>query len=165
MKTTHFFHIISAFLLTIGGCKKSEQPIKTDNKQFNEIESYLRSVSDTVPGLAIAITSGEDIAYSKSFGVTNIQDKTKLEVWNTFHVASISKTFTATAVMQLAEKGKIDIEKPLITYLPYFILDDERYKTITIKQMLNHTSGMPDVSNTEDEKDYEWEKALRMKVL
>ncbi|WP_235324730.1 serine hydrolase domain-containing protein [Pedobacter lusitanus] len=66
----------------------------------------------------------------------------------------MSKTFVATAVMQLSERGKIDIDKPLITYLPYFKLNDERYKTITIKQMLNHTSGMPDVN------DYEWEKAV-----
>jgi CubicO group peptidase (beta-lactamase class C family) len=51
-------------------------------------------------------------------------------------------------------KGKIDINKTLITYLPYFILADERYKTVTVKQMLNHTSGMPDVE------DYEWEKGV-----
>jgi len=76
-----------------------------------------------------------------------------MEPPHNFHIASTSKTFTATSVMQLYEKGKIDINKPLITYLPYFKLDDDRYKAITIRQMLNQTSGMPDVF------DYEWEKA------
>ncbi|MEE1963587.1 serine hydrolase [Allomuricauda taeanensis] len=56
--------------------------------------------------------------------------------------------------MQLYERGKLDINKPLINYLPYFKLNDERYKIITIKQMLNHTSGMPDVE------DYEWDKGI-----
>jgi CubicO group peptidase (beta-lactamase class C family) len=56
--------------------------------------------------------------------------------------------------MQLYEKGKIDIDKPLITYLPYFKLKDDRYKNITIKQMLNHTSGMPVVN------DYGWDRAI-----
>jgi len=76
-----------------------------------------------------------------------LQIRKKLEPHNTFHIASISKTFTATAVIQLAEKGKIDINKPLIAYLTYFGMNDERYRRITIKQMLNHTSGFPDVKN------------------
>lgn len=50
------------------------------------------------------------------------------------------------------EKGKINLDDPLIKYLPYFKLDDPRYKEITIKQMLTHTSGIP------DEDDYEWDK-------
>jgi CubicO group peptidase (beta-lactamase class C family) len=54
--------------------------------------------------------------------------------------------------MQLVEKGKIKLDDPLIKYLPYFKLDDPRYKEITIKQMLMHTSGIPDV------RDYEWNK-------
>ncbi|MBB6113000.1 CubicO group peptidase, beta-lactamase class C family [Mucilaginibacter lappiensis] len=150
------FGIIAIFLISIVGCKKSEQVIKTSGKDFHKIETYLQSIVDSgnVPGIAIAITNGQDVAYSKGFGVTNVQTREKLEPRHNFHIASISKTFTATAVMQLAEQGKIDINKPLVTYLPYFKLDDERYKAITIKQMLNHTSGMPDVEN------YEWEKAI-----
>ncbi|WP_052496481.1 serine hydrolase domain-containing protein [Pedobacter lusitanus] len=138
-------------------CKKTTQTTPQKNhKDFHEIENYLQTLIDTgnVPGIAIAITSGQDIVYSKGFGVTNVQTKEKLEPWHNFHIASISKTFTAAAVMQLAEKGKLDINKPLTTYLPYFRLNDGRYQTITIKQMLNHTSGMPDVQN------YEWEKAI-----
>ncbi len=107
-----------------------------------------------IPGIAVAITNKKNIVYSKTFGVKNVQTKEALQPWNTFHIASISKTFVATAIMQLYEKGKIDINKTLVTYLPYFRLNDERYKLITIKQMLNHTSGMPDVE------DYEWEKAV-----
>ena len=68
-----------------------------------------------------------------------------------FHMASISKPFVATAVMQLVEQGKIDLQAPVTTYLPYFKLDDERYTAITIQQMLSHVSGMPDVT------DYGWD--------
>ena len=143
-----------ALFITLVGCPKNTT--ETQTKEFQEIETFLQSLIDTgsIPGIAIAITSGEDVVYSKGFGVINIETKVKLEPQHVFHIASISKTFTATAVMQLYEKGKIDINKPLITYLPYFKLDDEGYKSITIKQMLNHTSGMPDVE------DYEWEKAV-----
>ncbi|WP_316805429.1 serine hydrolase domain-containing protein [Pedobacter nototheniae] len=150
------FWIITTALIIGLGCKKSGQPTQVDTKNFHQVETYLQSIIDTggIPGIAIAITSGQEVVYSNGFGVVNALTKEKLKPWNNFHVASISKTFTATAIMQLAGKGKIDINKPLITYLPYFKLKDERYKVITIKQMLNHTSGMPDVE------DYEWEKGI-----
>lgn len=158
MKITYIYYII--FFSIISCNREPEQPINPNNQKFEKIESYLQAVCDTVPGISIAITEGPNIVYSKSFGVKNVQTKEKLTLANTFHVASISKTFTATAVMQLAEKGRIDIDQPVITYLPYFKLKDDRYKTITVKQMLNHTSGMLDISNAEDEKDYEWDKAF-----
>ena len=153
---TRFFLFCTICVIAFIGCTAPDKATKTANKEFQEIDTFLQSLIDTggIPGITIAITNGHDIVYSKGFGVTNTDSKEKLEPRHIFHVASISKTFTATAVMQLYEKGKIDIHKPLITYLPYFKLDDERYKTITIKQMLNHTSGMPDVE------DYEWEKAV-----
>jgi CubicO group peptidase (beta-lactamase class C family) len=156
MVKKNFFYIICILLLLLAGCSTSKKTTKTDDKSFLEIEKFLQSLIDTagIPGIAIAITVEQDIVYTNAFGVKNVSTKEKLEPKNTFHIASVSKTFTATAVMQLHEKGKIDIDKPLILYLPYFKLKDERYKDITIKEMLNHTSGMPDVE------DYEWEKGI-----
>jgi len=68
-----------------------------------------------------------------------------------FHMASVSKPFVASAVMQLVEQGRMNLDERVVTYLPYFELADGRYGEITIRQMLNHTSGMPDVM------DYEWD--------
>ena len=143
-------------VFSIISCSSSKKLIINEPRPFDEIETFLQSLIDTggIPGITIAITNNRDILYSKGFGVTNVDTKEKLEPKHIFHIASISKTFTATTVMQLFEKGKIDIDKPLNTYLPYFKLKDERYKNITIKQMLNHTSGMPDVD------DYEWDKGI-----
>jgi CubicO group peptidase (beta-lactamase class C family) len=69
-----------------------------------------------------------------------------------FHMASVTKPFVATAVMQLVEQGKVDLDSPVTKYLPYFHLKDERYRSITVRQMLTHTSGMPDVDN------YHWDQ-------
>ena len=133
------------------------QPTQSAQQEaFKKIDSFLQSLVDTanIPGIAIAITSGDRIIHSKGFGVVNVSTGKSLQSFHNFHIASISKTFTATAVMQLTERGKIDINKPLTSYLPYFRMADKRYKIITIKQLLNHTSGMPDVE------DYEWEKNI-----
>ena len=103
-----------------------------------------------LPGFAIGIVKDNEVIYARGFGYKNIDTKKPVTTTTLFHMASISKPFVATAVMQLVEQGKIDLETPVTTYLPYFQLDDERYKTITIQQMLSHVSGMPDVE------DYEW---------
>jgi CubicO group peptidase (beta-lactamase class C family) len=67
-------------------------------------------------------------------------------------MASVSKPFVATAIVQLVEQGLIDLNEKVTTYLPYFRIDDERYREITIQQMLSHVSGMPDIM------DYHWDK-------
>jgi CubicO group peptidase (beta-lactamase class C family) len=115
LKRFIFFGTICALLSIIASCSSSKNAVKTDDNFFDEIGKFLQSLVDTggIPGIAIAITNGQDIVYSKGFGVTNVETKEKLEPYHTFHIASISKTFTATAVMQLYEKGKIDIDKPI----------------------------------------------------
>ena len=65
--------------------------------------------------------------------------------------AFISKCFVSTAVIQLAEQGKINLDTPIVQYLPYFRLDDERCTQITTQQILSHTSGMPDMDEVEYE--------------
>ena len=105
-----------------------------------------------VPGITVAITRNDSVIYAKGFGVKNLESKEAVTPFNIFHMASVSKPFMATAIVQLSETGKIDLDEKLITYLPYFRMADDHYKEITIRQMLNHTSGFPDV------KDYEWEK-------
>ena len=153
----NFKHLIVciSLMLSILLCTGKSAKSQTDlSREFMKIDSFLQLQVKTrnIPGIAIAITRGDSIIYRKTFGVANISTGKKLQPFHNFHIASISKTFTATAVMKLAEKGRIDINNTLTTYLPYFRMKDGRYKIITIKQLLNYTSGMPDVD------DYEWEK-------
>ncbi|HKS39326.1 MAG TPA: serine hydrolase [Blastocatellia bacterium] len=126
------------------------------NDRFKEqleplIEQALKQAN--VPGFAIAVVQNQKVVYAAGFGVKNLKNKNeKITPQSLFHMASITKPFVATSIIQLWEKGKIDLDAPLVKYLPYFRMKDERYKTITIRQMLSHVSGMPDVE------DYEWDK-------
>jgi CubicO group peptidase (beta-lactamase class C family) len=106
-----------------------------------------------LPGFAIAVVENNRIAYAAAFGVKNLSRKDDPITTRTlFHMCSITKPFVATSIMQLVERGKIDLDKPVVTYVPYFRMADERYKIITVRQMVTHTSGMPDVTT------YEWDK-------
>jgi len=113
----------------------------------NDLDGVLQEIMLRwdVPGMAIGIVKGDEVAYAKAFGVQSLETQTPVTLDTKFCVQSISKTFVATAVMQLAERGKLDLDAPIVQYLPYFRLDDERYRQITIRQALSHTSGMPDM--------------------
>lgn len=133
--------------------------VQLKEKLFEQIDKYLQTQIDTakespVPGISIAIVRGRELIHLKSFGVTNIKTGQRLQLEHTFHIASISKTFAATSILQLTERKKLRLDEKLTHYLPYFSMADKRYKAITLRQILNHTSGMPDVE------DYEWEKAV-----
>ncbi|HEY2848025.1 MAG TPA: serine hydrolase domain-containing protein [Pyrinomonadaceae bacterium] len=113
-----------------------------------------KGISDNhMPGLAIGIVMNGKLVYSRGFGQATLgTDGPKITPDTVFHMASITKPFVATAIMQLVEQGKVNLDDPITKYLPYFRLDDKRYTTLTIKQFVTHTSGMPDVD------DYEWDK-------
>ncbi len=102
-----------------------------------------------IPGMGIGLVEGDEIAYAKGFGVQSLESGAFVTPGSVFCVASVAKCFVASAVMQLAEQGKIQLDAPLVQYLPLFKLDDERYSLITIRQMLSHTSGMPDMDEIE----------------
>jgi len=146
------------FLVIIGSITffdcSVENKIQTNKGTKQKIGDYIQLVMERfdVPGVAVAVTKDNEVFYTSAFGVKNAVTKEKLRSEDIFHMASVSKPFVATAIIQLAEQGKIDLDEHLTAYLPYFKMDDERYKGITIRQMLNHTSGMPDVN------DYEWDK-------
>lgn len=114
--------------------------------------SLLIKSSYEVPGLAIGVILENRIHYLNTFVVQDINSGTPLSNASLFHRASVSKPFVATAIMQLVEAGKMKLEDKLIDYLPYFVMKDQRYLNITIKHILNHSSGIPDVQN------YEWDK-------
>jgi len=102
-----------------------------------------------VPGLGVGIVQEGQIIYTRCFGVQSLDTRAPVTQDSIFCIASIAKCFVASAVMQLVEQGKIDLDAPLAGYLPYFRLDDPRYKEMTIRQVLSHTSGMPDMDESE----------------
>jgi len=127
-------------------------PAQTDplHARFDAlIEQGLKD--DPMPGFAVGIVQHGRLVYGRGFGVRVWNDTQKPVMPDTlFHMASITKPFVATAVMQLWEQGKVDLDAPVTKYVPYFRIADPRAAKITVRQMLTHSSGMPDVD------DYQW---------
>jgi CubicO group peptidase (beta-lactamase class C family) len=105
-----------------------------------------------IPGLTMTVVRDGRVIYSGAHGVRKLGGAEPLAPQSVFHLASVSKPFVATAIMQLVERGKLNLDDRVTRWLPYFRLADDRFGEVTIRQVLNHTSGMPDVE------DYEWDR-------
>ncbi len=97
-----------------------------------------------IPGLSIAVINEAKIVYHRTFGYKNAQEQTPVDAATTFEAASMSKPVLAVLAMHMVAEGKLDLDQPLHSYLPNYDLDyDERYRQITARMVLSHTTGMP----------------------
>ena len=87
------------------------------------------------------IADGQIVASGHS-GVFSKETSTTLTEDNMYGIGSISKIFTTVAVMQLVDQGKVKLDNPVVDYIPEFTMADERYKDITVRMLLNHSSGL-----------------------
>jgi CubicO group peptidase (beta-lactamase class C family) len=95
-----------------------------------------------VPGIAVGILY-EGNEFFASYGVTNVDQPQPVGKDTLFMVASVTKTFTASAIMHLVSIGKVHLHDPIKDYLPELFLDENgAFESITVLQLLNHTSGL-----------------------
>ena len=95
-----------------------------------------------IPGAAIAITSGADVLHVRGYGHDSAQ--TPVTEHTPFRIASLSKAFTSLAVMQLVDAGELALDDTVYAHLPEFRIADPRGADITVRQLLNQTSGLAD---------------------
>jgi CubicO group peptidase (beta-lactamase class C family) len=106
--------------------------------EFADIDRYVESQMDDsrIPGVAIAIVQGNEIVHARGFG-DGISAQTP------FAIGSLTKSFTALAVMQLMEAGQIELDAPVQRYIPWFqVADPIASSQITVRHLLNQTSGL-----------------------
>ncbi len=114
-----------------------------------ELESFLDGIFDEnmksyeIPGAVISIVKDGKEIFSKGYGYADMDRKTVVDAGSTlFRISSITKLFTATAVMQLAQAGEINLEEDVNHYLQGFRIKNNYNKPVTMAQLLTHTSGL-----------------------
>lgn len=96
------------------------------------------------PGVQLAVMHKGRLAYSKAFGSANLETATPMTAQSVCRVASLTKSFTGAAMLRLQEEGPLSLDDKLARFLPDF----PRAGDITLRQLLNHTSGLGDYSHT-----------------
>jgi CubicO group peptidase (beta-lactamase class C family) len=121
-------------------------PPPAASPDFAAIDAYIADEMHDVriPGLALGIVHNDEIVHLRGFGMADIAGAV-VTPQTPFILASASKSFTALAIMQLVEEGKVLLDAPVATYLPSFrVRGESASTTITVRHLLNHTSGLPE---------------------
>lgn len=98
-----------------------------------------------LPGVAVGVVADQQLVWSRGFGFADVAQKTPMTPQTRFRMASHSKLFTATAVMQLREQGTLRLDDPVSQHLPWFRVKRaaDEDPEITIEELLTHSSGLP----------------------
>lgn len=129
--------------LPVNSASAQDFPLQQIDK--DKIDAYIESRMQTasIPGLALGVVYDDQIVYLKGYGIAE-PDGRAVTPQTPFILGSTSKSFTALAVMQLVEAGKIDLDAPVTKYLPWFRTSDPAASAqITVRNLLNQNSGLP----------------------
>ncbi|RUL49425.1 serine hydrolase domain-containing protein [Lysinibacillus antri] len=131
-------------LLLLSGTLEMYVEAEGKEGKYQHIDSYLQNQMEVqaISGLAYAILQEDKIVHIKAFGKADTD--ISLTVQTPMKLASVSKSFTSLAIMQLVDQGKIDLDASIKQYIPWYRLENEEAATsITIRHLLNQTSGLP----------------------
>ena len=137
--------LISVFL----GCSQSSQaqaPVVA-LEQLAVVEAKLSKwYPEDQPGAVVLLMKDGQVVFRKGYGLANATLKAPIKPEMTFRIGSVTKQFTAAAVLKLVEDGKVDVNLPISRYLKDL---PETWKAITVEQLLTHTAGLPNYTDVE----------------
>ncbi|AOV07076.1 serine hydrolase domain-containing protein [Sporosarcina ureilytica] len=125
--------------------------------EWQPLEKAINAIMkrDQIPGAAVAISKDNEVIFAKGFGKANIENNEKVTPNTIFGTASITKSFTALAIIKLEEEGKLALDDAVKKHLPQFELNGyENIEAIKIHHLLSHTTGIPTIERKEQLKEF-----------
>jgi len=136
-----------AMMALLTGVNAQNMSNEEQVRRIDEVFSAVYDKSDE-PGAAVLIMQGGDTLYSRCFGVADMETKVPVTFATNFCIASVSKQFSAVALLQLAERGMLSLDDPLSKFFPEF--QAPFFDNITLHHIMSHTSGIPDARPRND---------------
>jgi putative ATP-binding cassette transporter len=133
----------AVFLLAV---KVNAETVEGSEYLNKTISAEVKKIMDNgeIPGLSLVAIKGGNQTYTNGFGYADMEKKIPVTPGTLFELCQCSKSFTALAILQLAEKGSVNLDDPVSKYFPWFYVHFKGKKyDITINQLLHHTSGIP----------------------
>ena len=158
MKTSLNFLIFMLVVLNYS-CRNSES-LKIDDVENDLLAAISNSIDNpvkyniyqrmkyyNVPGVSIAVIDNDEIVWAKGYGVLETGTKRKVTTKSIFQIGSVGKIITALTTLSLVEKGILDLDKDVNSYLKSWKITENKYtkgKKITLRELLSHTAGISD---------------------
>lgn len=138
MKETPIYILLCILFLSLQ--TNAQELSEASLAKQKQIDNYFLSLyNDNQFNGTVAVIEQGNMLYHRALGWENYQSKDTLDIHSSFRLASVSKQFTATAILMLMEKGLLSVEDDITTYLP-----ELPYEGVKIKNLLQHNSGIPD---------------------
>ena len=128
-----------AIIILLNSCNTKSSSYSSD---FDKIFDSVFKANE--PGGAVLIAKNGKVIYEKGFGIEDLQTKKPISSHTLFNVGSISKTFVAFGILQLAKENKLSLDDDIAKYFPDF-KNSSIAKKVKIHHLLTHTSGLPDI--------------------
>jgi D-alanyl-D-alanine carboxypeptidase len=131
---------------SIASSARAETPAPTAATPFDKkLDAYIAQymVSMNAPGMTLGLTDASTTIRTAGYGFANVDQHIAVNPSHLFQIGSITKSFLALVLMQLRDEGKLDLQKPILDYLPWLPIT-EPFGPITTHHLLTHTSGLPD---------------------
>jgi len=141
----------------VEACVDKIEEVNMDHPLTEEIQDLMEKyVKLGFPGVTVLVSTPKDGKWISSAGVSRIENQKPMENCNIYHSASVAKTYHVVAAMTLVESGLLELDQTIDNYLPSWVCGDlPNRNTATVRQLMNHTSGIPDfISNIDHMLDY-----------
>ena len=128
------------FCAALVPCSQAQQHQLSPDKQTQIKAAVTKFMASThVPGLSVAVVENGEYEWASGFGLADVENNSPATEHTLFRLASISKPLTATAAMQLWERGQLDLDAPVQKYCPAF---PQKQAAITTRQVMGHLAGI-----------------------
>ncbi len=142
----NLFILTTLFCLMTFSCKSNTSDTEFVKEKSDSLLTSLYPSGE--PGAALLILKGDTVIIEKGYGVANMESKELIDFNTFFNIASVSKQFSAIAILMLEQDGKLSLEDNLKKWFPEF--ESPLMEKITLKHLLSHTSGIPDSRDRKD---------------
>ena len=140
MRKLNLFYVLAAFLMLFSACTSAPDAKKLTDQAINQVLEEFQAV-----GIAAAVVKDGEIVYNESFGYKDLEAKTPLTNDDVMRIASISKSFTATSLLQLVDKGIISLDDDVSDLIGFKIRNPHHPDVpITLRMVLSHTASIRD---------------------
>src|SRR6185295_12928209 len=152
MKKTILISIAALLFVVVYSCRNENS--SANPKVDALFEQYN---TKTGPGCALAVIENDQVVYSKGYGLANLEYNIPITTSTVFDIASVSKQFAGLAISTLVQDGKLSLDDDVRKYLPDF---PDFGKRITIRHLVNHTSGLRDWPETLNVAGWRWDEVF-----
>lgn len=135
--------LMTALTLGLTACTTAKPAARNYQETITATRTAVwQAISGGASSAAVAISDNGKIVYQEGFAMADRAAALPVDNDTQFNIGSISKMFVTMAVLQLCQDGQLELDQPVMNYLPEFTMSDDRYQQITVRMLLNHTSAL-----------------------